>query len=61
MDEYLQGTLVLDIIDARTNELIWRGWANTVLDHDPEPEEVHMYVNEAVRKMLEEFPPTDFL
>ena len=55
--DYLQGTLVLDIIDTRTNELIWRGWANTVLDHDPEPEKVQMYVDEAVRKILEEFPP----
>lgn len=25
--EYEAGTLVLDMVDARTNRLIWRGWA----------------------------------
>ena len=50
----------MDIIDARNNEPIWRGWANPVLDHDPDREKAQMYVDEAVRKMLEEFPPTDF-
>lgn len=25
--DYEQGTLMLDIVDARTNKVIWRGWA----------------------------------
>ena len=56
--EYLRGTLVLDIIDARKDELIWRGWATKSLDADPRPEKVRMYVDEAVAEILEEFPPT---
>ena len=54
--EYLRGTLVLDITDARTGEAIWRGWASKSLDLDPRPEKVRMYVNEAVEKILENFP-----
>jgi hypothetical protein len=27
MSEYEEGTLVIDMIDTRTNRLIWRGWA----------------------------------
>ena len=49
--------MVLDVVDARTNELIWRGWATDELDDDPTPEAVQKYVREAVEKILEEFPP----
>ncbi len=55
--EYLRGTLVLDIIDVRTNEVVFRGWARKSLDLDPRPEKVRMYVSEAVEKILENFPP----
>ncbi len=54
--EYLRGTLVLDITDVRTGELIWRGWASKSLHSDPRPEKVRMYVDEAVAEMLEDFP-----
>ncbi len=56
--EYLEGTLILDIVDAKKNELIWRGWASKALAHNPTAERVNMYVSEAVGKILEEFPPT---
>ncbi len=55
--EYLEGTLILDIIDAHSNEIIWRGWASKALDQDPDPKNVRMYVNKAVEKILEKFPP----
>ena len=55
--EYLQGTLVLDIIDVRTEEVIFRGWARKSLHSDPSPEKVRMYVTEAVEEILEDFPP----
>ncbi len=55
--EYLRGTLVLDITDVRTGELIWRGWASKSLHSDPRPEKVRMYVDEAVAEMLADFPP----
>jgi hypothetical protein len=54
--EYLRGTLVLDITDVRTGEVIWVGWASKSLHSDPRPEKVRMYVDEAVTKMLADFP-----
>jgi len=29
--EFEQGTLMLDVVDARTNRLIWRGWAQDTM------------------------------
>ncbi len=55
--EYLRGTLVLDVIDVRTDEVVFRGWARKSLDLDPRPEKLRMYVNDAVEKILEDFPP----
>ncbi len=54
----LRGTLVLDIIDVSSAEVIYRGWASKLLDLDPRPEKVRMYVDEAVAEILEDFPPT---
>ncbi len=55
--EYTRATFVLDVVDTRTNELIWRGWAEKTLAHNPNPKAVQKYVSEAVEKILEEFPP----
>ena len=57
--EFLRGTLVLDITDVRTGEVIFRGWARKSLDSDPSPEKVRMYVTEAVEEILEDFPPAE--
>ena len=55
--EYTLARLVLDVLDARTDELIWRGWATKSLDDNPTPEAVQKYVTAAVEKILERFPP----
>ncbi len=54
--EYVEARLVLDVVDARTNELIWRGWATDDLDRNPRPEAVQQYIEEAVEQILERFP-----
>ncbi len=54
--QYPQGTLVPDIIDVRTKEVIFRGWARKSLDSDPSPKKVRMYVTKAVEEILEDFP-----
>ena len=51
---YTEGTLVIDIIDAGTNELVWRGSAvSPMSDETYDAKEI----NKAVEKILEEFPP----
>lgn len=56
--EYLQGTLILDVVDPDQNGLIWRGAASDAVDQNPNPERVQKKVNEAVSKILAEFPPS---
>ena len=55
--EFLEGTLILDVVDTRTNELVWRGWATGALAHNPKPDRVSMYVTEAIADILERVPP----
>jgi hypothetical protein len=57
VDQYEQGTLILDVIDAGSNKLIWRGSAAARVVDDKTPEERTRRVNEAVEKILERFPP----
>ncbi len=55
--EYEAGTLVLDVIDARSNRLIWRGWSqNSVEDLLDDPDRMARTIREAVTRMLERLP-----
>ena len=51
---YTEGTLVLDFIDSRKEELVWRASATSAI-HDPN--EVEETINGAVKQMLKNFPP----
>ena len=50
-------TLVLDVVNAETSELAWRGTAQGVLDASMNPEDRRKLVTEAIDKMLRKFPP----
>ena len=56
--EYEAGTLILDVVDSRTNRVVWRGWAQDsfdgVIDNRDRLERV---INRAVAQMLARFPP----
>jgi hypothetical protein len=54
---YEAGTLVVDVIDARTNKLIWRGWAqNTVKGMLENQDTMARQIDEAVTRMFARFP-----
>jgi hypothetical protein len=56
-ESYEAGTLVIDLIDARTNRLIWRGWAqNTVKGMLENQDTMARQIDEAVTRMFERFP-----
>jgi hypothetical protein len=56
--QFTQGTLVLDIIDAASKTLVWRGTATGTVDgQQRSPEEMQRRVNNVVNKILENFPP----
>jgi hypothetical protein len=51
------GTLVLDVVDARTNRLVWRGWAqHSVEDMLRDRDRMEQRINDAVTRMLEQLP-----
>jgi len=55
--QYEAGTLVLDIVDAHTNRLVWRGWAqNSIDDMLNEPDRVSNTIEQAVARMLLRLP-----
>ena len=57
VSEYEQGTLVIDIVDAARNTLVWRGAGEARLRNDPTPDQISQRVREAVAEILGRFPP----
>lgn len=55
--QYEEGTFLVDIADARTGDIIWRGWArldlSTALD---DPMEMRDQIDRAIGGMFEDFP-----
>lgn len=52
--EYTEGTLIVDFIDARTNQVFWRGTATEVASHPNNPD--LKKVAAAVDKLIARYP-----
>ena len=57
VDQYEEGTLVIDFVDVSVRRLVWRGSGTRRLSRDPRPDRVTQRVNEAVDEILAQFPP----
>ena len=55
--EILVGTLVIDMADAKGNRMVWRGVGVKEVDTDAKPEKRDKKINEAVKKILKNYPP----
>lgn len=55
--EYEQGTLILDFIDAKSKQLIWRATAKGIVNPESTPDKQTQKVNDAVKEILDSFPP----
>ncbi len=55
--QYREGTLIIDIMDSKTNQLVWRGWATDVITEKAikHPEEA---IQKGVKAIFEKFPGT---
>ena len=51
------GNLIIDLVDAKENQLKWRGTASKTLDPSASVDKKTQNVNEAVAKMFAEYPP----
>ncbi len=52
--DYAEGILLLDVVDAKTNTLLWRAACKAKID---DMRERHKKVEDAVKKALKSFPP----
>jgi len=52
-----EGTIVVDFISPKEKHLLWRGKATSIVDEGMTPAERESRIDEAVQKMLEQFPP----
>jgi hypothetical protein len=54
---YEAGTLVIDLVDAESNQVIWRGWAQDAVEDELEdPDAMETTIEEAVARMLARLP-----
>jgi hypothetical protein len=55
--DYEAGTLVVDVVDARTNRLVWRGWAQDSMgDALDNPDRLTNGIEKAVARILAQLP-----
>jgi hypothetical protein len=55
--EYIDGTLIVDVLDAPTKSLVWRGTAEAEVLPSTDRTTREARIREAVRRILERFPP----
>jgi Domain of unknown function (DUF4136) len=55
VSEYKEGTLVVDMYDSNSHQLLWRSTASDTVSDKPEKNEKKL--DKAVEKMFEKFPP----
>ncbi len=52
--EYLEGTLVCDVFDAKSKQLIWEGIATKTVDENPETRDKNIPI--AVERLMRYYP-----
>ena len=57
ISHYTEGSLFIDMVDMSTNKLIWRGVGKGVVNPPSSPEQGQQNMNDAVTKILQDFPP----
>lgn len=57
-EQVVVGTLVVELIDAKTGSTIWRGIATRDVDVKAGPEKREKSINKAAEKLFKHYPPT---
>jgi hypothetical protein len=52
------GLLVLDMYDAETKKLIWRGVVSNAISADAKPDKKQKQMDSGVQKLLKDYPPS---
>jgi len=56
---YNQGSLIIDIVDAKTEKPIWRGVSEKRLSNDMPPQQQREVLSRAVTEVIAQFPPVN--
>lgn len=56
VDTYTEGTLAIDIFDGKSRQPVWHGWATRRV-RESDAEQAAALIEEAVRRVLADFPP----
>jgi hypothetical protein len=56
-DTYVDGTLFVDMIDARKNQLVWQGRGTKTIDPDASQKKREDNINYAVKMIFAKYPP----
>ena len=57
VDQYDEGTLIIDVVDNRSRKLVWRGSTSARVREDETPAKRTERTQAAVDAILAEFPP----
>jgi hypothetical protein len=57
VEKILTGTLVVDMVDAATNTIVWRGIASKDVDVKASPEKREKNIQRTVAKLYKRYPP----
>jgi hypothetical protein len=57
VQQYQQGTLIIDVVKTADKELVWRGVGTKALSPNPTPKTIDRNVNLVVSKIMQSFPP----
>jgi hypothetical protein len=56
-EEILTGTLVVDLVEAKTKTIVWRGTASKDVDVNASPEKREKNINRTAEKLFKNYPP----
>jgi hypothetical protein len=55
VEHYKEGSLIIDVVDAKTKKLLWQGIGNSKIDTDVRDPDQR--IREAIDKIMVDFPP----
>jgi len=58
VNEYTQGTIFVDLIDPKTNQIVWRGTASAVVNHPENPNQEK--IAKSIDKLMKKLPASQF-
>jgi hypothetical protein len=53
-EAYEDGTIIIDLVDAKSSELIWRGWSKGIISS---PGKAENSIRMTINKVMENYPP----